>query len=275
MRTISLLVTAALALAAPAAEAPAAEHVREGDVLENPTLPTLDGARAPLLAKEARANVFIFFRPGQEHSQKGLETAAAWQRDFAGKPVRIVGVVSSRRAPDAVRAALRDAGATMPVLVDEDDQLFGKLGVHLHPVVGIADAQFKVLGFEAWRSVNFDARVRARIRLALGEIDAAAAQRADDPPEAKMPNEVEGAVARRSVHMGEKLLERGQAAKAEQSARRALAKEPSSVEAKVLLGKALAARGKCAEAGKAFDEVLAADGGNREAQEGKRRCGAK
>jgi hypothetical protein len=163
----------------------------------------------------------------------------------------------------------------MPVLVDEDDQLFGKLGVHLHPVVGIADGAFKVLGFEAWRSVNFDARVRARIRLALGEIDAAAARRVDEPPEAKMPNDVDGAVARRNLHMGEKLLERGQGAKAEESARKALATEPSSVEAKVLLGKALAAQGKCGEAGKVFDEVLAVQAGNREAEEGKRRCGGK
>jgi tetratricopeptide (TPR) repeat protein len=272
--TTRFAVAAAALLLATLPGARGAEHAKPGDALENETLPALDGGTAPLLSRDAKANVFIFFRPKQEHSLLALKRAAAWQREFASKPVRFVGVVSSRRDPEEVRAALREAGvARMPVLVDEDDRLLARLGVHLHPVVGIADGAFRLVGFEPWRSVNFDARVRTRIRVALKEIDAAAAQRAEDPPEALMPNEVPGAVAQRNVNLGEKLLDRKQYEKAAEHARKALQTDPRSSRAHALLGRALAAQGRCGDATKAFEEALRLDPANAAAAEGMKRCG--
>jgi tetratricopeptide (TPR) repeat protein len=261
---------AALLLAAPAALA--SDHPKPGDPIENADLPALDGGRAPLLSAKALANVLLFFRPGQEHSVATLHKLAAWQAEFAGKPVRFVGIVSATRSADEVRAALKEAGLRIPVLVDADDALYGKLGVHMHPLVAIVDGSFKFVGWEPFRQVNFDSRVRARIRLALKEIDGAAVDRVDDPPPSPLPNEVDGAVAHRNVRLGEMLLDRKQYAKAEERARHVIAVDPKHVPAHVLLGNVLAAQGKCAEAGKAYGEALRLDPKNAAAREGAERC---
>lgn len=260
-----------LAAASPLA-ALAAEHVRLGDRLEPEELPTLDGGRAGLLSGKALANVLVFFRPGQEHSTEILRHAAAWSRDFAGKPVRIVAIASSRRPGEEVREAVKGAGLRVPVLVDEDDRLYAKLGLRMLPVVAVADQAFRVVAFEPFRKVNFDATVRARIRLALKEIDAEAVDRAVNPPRATMPNEVDGAVAHRNVRLGQMLLERGQHEKAAERARHVLALDRRHVPAHVLLGQALAAQGRCEEAVRAFEDALRLEPANAAALAGKARC---
>jgi tetratricopeptide (TPR) repeat protein len=260
-----------LAAASPSA-ALAAEHVRLGDRLEAEDLPTLDGGRAGLLSAKALANVLVFFRPGQEHSTEVLRHAAAWSRDFAGKPVRIVAIASSRRPGAEVREAVKGAGLRGPVLVDEDDRLYAKLGLRMLPVVAVADQAFRVVAFEPFRKVNFDATVRARIRLALKEIDAEAVDRAANPPRATMPNEVEGAVSHRNVRLGQMLLERGQHEKAAERARHVLALDPRHVPAHVLLGQALAAQGRCEDAVRAFEDALRLEPANAAALAGKAGC---
>jgi tetratricopeptide (TPR) repeat protein len=265
-----LLVTAAGAVT----RARAADHVQVGDALENEELPVLDGGRAPLFSAKVLANVFVFFRPGQEHSVAALHKLSAWQGDFAGKPVRFVAVVSASRPADAVRAAVKEAGLRVPVLIDADDHLYGKLGVRTHPLVGIADGAFRLVAWEPFRQVNFDSRVRARIRLALKEIDAAAVGRVENPPRALFPNEVDGAIAHRNVRLGEMLLERKHYAKAEERARHVLELDPRHVPAHVLLGNVLAAQGRCADAAKAYAEALRLDPASAAAREGEKRCKA-
>ncbi|MFL5271765.1 MAG: tetratricopeptide repeat protein [Anaeromyxobacteraceae bacterium] len=265
----------ALALAAlllAAAPTLASDHPKPGDPIENAELPALDGGRAPLLSAKALANVLLFFRPGQEHSIATLHKLAAWQAEFAAKPVRFVGIVSATRSADEVRAAVKEAGLRIPVLLDADDALYGKLGAHMHPLVVVTDGAFRLVGWEPFRQVNFDSRVRARIRLALKEIDGAAVDRVDDPPPSPLPNEVDGAVAHRNVRLGEMLLDRKQYAKAEERARHVIAIDPKHVPAHVLLGNVLAAQGKCADAGKAYGEALRLDPKNAAAREGSERC---
>src|SRR5919198_1644958 len=88
-----------------------------GDPIENAQLPTLDGGTAPLLSAKALANVFVFFRPGQDHSLDTLRAMADCEREFAGKPVHWAAIVSSRFDLRDVRAVVQEAGIQMPVLV--------------------------------------------------------------------------------------------------------------------------------------------------------------
>ncbi|HET9594543.1 MAG TPA: tetratricopeptide repeat protein [Anaeromyxobacteraceae bacterium] len=260
-----------LAAASPLAVL-ADEHVRLGDRLEARDLPTLEGGRAALLSARARANVLAFFRPDQEYSREVLRHAAGWSRDFAGKPVHIVAIASSRRPAAEVRRAVEGAGLKVPVLVDEDDRLYAELGLRTLPVVVVADGDFRVVAFETFRKLNLDATVRARIRLALNEIDAEAVDRAANPPRATMPNEVDGAVAHRNIRLGQMLLERGHHQEAAERARHVLALDPRYAPAHVLLGQALAAQRRCDEAVRAFEEALRLEPGNAAAVEGKAGC---
>src|SRR6266540_5771607 len=164
MNTPHRIALRALALALSVAGWPLAglafANVALGEPVENADLPTLDGGRAALLSRKALANVFIFFRPEQDHSLATLKAMADCEREFADKPVHWVAVVSSRFDPQGVREFVREAGIRMPVLVDQGDELYGRLGVRLHPVIGIADGQLKLLAYEPFHKINYCDRIR-------------------------------------------------------------------------------------------------------------------
>jgi tetratricopeptide (TPR) repeat protein len=249
--------------------------VEVGQQIENQELPTLEGSREMLLSRKALANVFVFFRPGHDRSLETLKAMATCEREFDQKPVRWVAVVSGSHARDEVRAVVVESGIRMPVLVDEGDRLYGKLGVRLHPVVGIADGDGALLDYLPFRRINYCDMIRVRIRHALHEVDLAAVERVDHPPRALFPNEVPGAVAGRRVKLGEMFLESRQWARAAEQARIALEKEPTLAAAHALMGRALAGQGKCDEAIPVLDRALQLDPGSASAAEGKRGCKAR
>jgi hypothetical protein len=249
-------------------------NVEVGQKLEATTLPALEGGKRELVSRKALANVFIFFRPRQDHSASTLRQMAECEKDFAGKPVHWVAIVSGSWEKDEVRAFVKDSGVKMPVLVDENDELYGKLGVRLHPVVGIADGEGTLLAYEPFRKIHFCDIVRARIQFALKEIDAAAVEQVVHPEKAPMPGDVPGAAANRHVRMGRMFVKMKNWEKAADSAREAITRDPASPAAHLLLGDALAGQGDCAAAGKEYDEVLRLEPANVAAADGKRGCAA-
>lgn len=245
-------------------------RVQVGDLVDDAELPTLDGSRDRLLAKGARANVFVFFRPAQERSLDTLRDLASCEREFAGKPVRFVGVVSGSWPADDVKAFVREAGTRMPVLVDEGDALYGRLGVRMHPVVGIVDAKRRLAAFEPFRQINYCERVRVRIRAVLGEATEADVARVDQPERAVTRTE-EG-VARRHLNFARMLHRIAQHEKALEEVRRSLAIAPSA-DAWALEGEILAAQGRCPDALRAFEAASRLEPANAAARDGKRKCG--
>ena len=57
----------------------------------------------------------------------------------------------------------------MPVLIDQGDALYGRFGVILHPVVGVAGPEGRLVGGAPFAKVNYRAILRAQIRHALAE----------------------------------------------------------------------------------------------------------
>jgi hypothetical protein len=247
-------------------------NVEVGQVVENEELPTLDGGKEWLLSRKALANVFVFFRPQQDHSLETLRWMAVCEKDFAQRPVRWVAIVSGSWPREEVRATVAEAGIRMPVLVDEEDHLYGRIGVRLHPVVGITDDKGKLLEYVPFHKINYCDMVRVRVRKALHEVDQAAVDRVDRPEKALFPNDVPGAVGRRHVKLGEMLLKNGQVDKAVEQGRIAVEKAPDAAAAHLLLGRALAAQGRCADAGKALDEAQRLDPGSGAVAEARRTC---
>lgn len=273
-RLLAGLLGAALSGIGPA-PALAFANVAAGDPVGDEELPTLGGGRAALWSPRALANVFVFFRPRQDHSLSTLKAMAECEREFEKRPVRWVAVVSGDWAREEVLATVAEAGVRFAVLVDAGDELYGRLGVRLHPVVGIADARGRLLDYVPFHKVNYCDMVRIRIRRALKEVDQAAVERVDHPPRALMPNEIPGAVAKRHLHLGEALLQRKQWQKAAAEARVAIGRSPELAAAHALLGRALAAGGRCPEALRSFDEALRLEPGNRAAAEGRKACAAR
>jgi hypothetical protein len=227
-------VFAAALLLAPVV-APA--HVDAGEPVENAVLEGVDGQRHPLLAK-GQVNVLVFFRPEQDRSMDTLERLAECEKLFAGKPVHVVALVSAAAPRAVVKAMVATAGVASPVLLDEGDQLYGKLELRQHPMIVIVDKQWKVHAFQPYVRLRYCEIVRARIRFLLGELDQAAVDGIVRPPRAEFPTEVAGGSAGRYVKLGDK--ER--------------------------------AKGNCALAVKAYDHALEHDPKNQAALDGKQKC---
>lgn len=245
-------------------------NVAVGEVVEDAELRTIDGGRASLFAKGAKADVVVFFRPQQEHSTDALRELAACQRELAGKPVHWVGVVSSSWAPAEVRAVVTETGIRMPVLVDEGDALYGRFGVRLHPTVGVLDESRRLAAYEPFRQINYCERVKARIRLVLGELDEAAVAKLDSP-ERSITRTDEG-VARRHLNYARMLLRIQKLDRALAEVEKVLAVAPTAA-GYALQGEILAAQGKCAEAIRAFDAALKIDPASSVAVDGRKSCG--
>jgi tetratricopeptide (TPR) repeat protein len=267
------LLASILALCALAPErAGAFANLAVGDPLRDRDLAAAAGGKAPLLG-DARASVFVIFRTQSENSLAALRELSFVERDYAGRGVRFVAVVSDADDLEQARAMLRSSGAKMPLLVDRADALYGELGVRMHPVVGVVDARRRLAAYEHFRKVGFRRIVRGRIQVALGEASASEMEKVLAPAESRTGDAL--APARRQVALGRMELARGNAKKAEESARRGLALAPAHAPAHLLLGKALATQGRCPEARLAFQEALRIAPADPEASEGLRGCAGK
>lgn len=244
-------------------------RVQVGDPIEDVELRTIEGGKAHLLQKGATANVFVFFRPEQDHSADTLRDMARCEKEFEKRPVRWVGVVSDSWPAETVKALVREAGVRMPVLVDAGDALYGKLGIRMHPVIGIVDRSGKLAAFEPFRQINYCERIRVRIQLQLGEATAADVARVDDPAPTPLPNSDQGR-SRRHVNFARRLHELKQDDQALAEVQKALGLAPSAA-AWALRGEILAARGSCPEAVQAFDAALKIEPANPVALEGKKK----
>lgn len=261
------------AILAAAALAPAggALAVDVGQVIENEELPALAGGRERLLG-EGQASVFVFVRPHHEHSTDALRQMAACEKELAGKPVHWVAVVSGSAAAGEVSAMVRETGIRMPVLVDQGDALYSRLGVRLHPLVGVADGSRRLVAWQPYLRLNYCEVIKARVRFLLGEITSAQLDAVIAPPRATMPGEDRRFVARRDLNLGRMFLERQAWQKALDSARKALERDPAFAAARTLAGQALAGMGRCAEAAIEFDAALALDPRDAAAAEGRQGC---
>jgi len=264
------LLLGVLSLTAPAL-APALDHPEPGAALEVVELPPLGGGPARPFAPPGTASVFAFVRPGQDHSLETLGRLAELEREFAPR-VSFVAIVSGSVPEAEVREMVARSGVRMPVLVDRDDRLYGRLEVRLHPLVGVVDATGRLVAWEPFHQVNEGERLRARIREALGEIGAAEAAGAAAPKRATMPGDDPRAVARREVKLGEMLLGKGSPEPALRTAERALSRDPDSAAAHALAGRALAALGRCAEALPELDRALRTAPGDEAALSARKGC---
>lgn len=256
----SLVAVAAVVIGATSAvpsEGHAFANLPVGGTLENRRLPTLDGKRADLLGS-AKANLFVFFRPGQDHSLQTLKQLATLEAEFQGKPVRFVAVTSDSYPPDEVAATAREAGIRMPILIDAGDALYGELGVSLHPVVGIADGRGKLVAYQHFLKINMLDIVRGRVQVALGELGDEQMAKLVQPDDAAI-NLGNRSGAKSRFLLARVFLARGNVEKAVENARAGVALDPTYAPVHAILAKALAASGQCAEAEKEYAAALQID----------------
>lgn len=240
------------------------------DVLENVSLPTIDGDEATLLDHEMGANVFIFFRPGPEPSRRGLADMARCGEDLADYPVRWVALVSDRYPGDEVKEVVENANFRGPVLVDQGNTLYGRYGVRLHPVVGVTDGEGLLTAYQPFTQINFCTRVKAKVLHTLGEIDEDELQQRLRPR--SLDPRADAGVARRNLRMGGMFMEMGNYEQALATARRSLELDPDLGAAHGLAALALANQQQCEEATDYIDRALALEPEQADALAAKELC---
>jgi tetratricopeptide (TPR) repeat protein len=158
----------------------------------------------------------------------------------------------------------------MPVLIDTGDVLYGKLGVALCPVLGIADQDHKLVAYQYFTEINFVETVLARIRFQLKEIGQPQLDAVLSPPAAA--DEADSEAAHRRLKLGEKLYQAKNYAKALENVNKSIEKDPALAAAYVLKGRILVTMDKKDEARKAFGEALKLEPANAGASEGLKAC---
>jgi tetratricopeptide (TPR) repeat protein len=260
------LTAAASLLGAPLA-AGAFLRADVGDVIGNVELRCLSGGNRPLLGN-ATVNVFVFFKPGQEHSRTALTQLVEIEKEFAGKSVHWVAVASDRSKAVEIQAEIKETGLSMPVLIDTGDELYGRLGVALCPSIGITDKDHKLVADLPFAKVNYATIIRGHIRHQLKEISAAELESLLNPPVATQGGDAE--VARRRLKYAAKLFQAGSHEKALENVENSLEKDPKLADAHALRGQILSALGRRDEALRAFEEALKQDPSNETARNGKK-----
>ena len=245
---------ALLAALPPLAQA----RAEAGEKIQDVELRTLAGGKAHLLSATARANVFVFFRTGQERSTDALLQMAACEKELAGKPVYWAAVVSGSEPTADVQALVAQTGIKMPVLVDDGDVLYDRLGIRLHPMVGIADGRFALSTLEPYRQLEYCEVIKTRIKVLLGEATAADVEKVLNPGRSELPGADPMKKAQRDVNMARRLYEIGQYVDAVKFANRALEMAPVA-HAWTIIGQSQVKLGNCPAAKKAFDQALKLD----------------
>jgi tetratricopeptide (TPR) repeat protein len=226
-----------------------------GALVKNVSLPALSGGPQPLLS-DTNVSVFIFIKPGLEHSNRATAEIAQCQKEMADKPVHWCAIVSDRVPRADVEAEVRATGLAMPVLIDQGDALYGKFGVVLHPVVGITDANRRLVAYQPFAEVNYSNFIRAQVRHALKEISDEELAAALQP--SPVPWGGDASVAHRYFRLAEKQFQSTNYDQALANIQRSLDKGPSAA-AYSLQGRILAAQGRPAEARSAFEAALKLD----------------
>jgi tetratricopeptide (TPR) repeat protein len=243
-------------------------NVPIGSVVDNGSLPALAGGRQTFLA-ETNISVFIFFKPGLEHSNQALAQIAQCQQELAGEPVHWCAIVSDRSPRADVEATVQATGLKMPVLIDEGDVLYGRLGVFLHPVIGITDEQRRLVAYQPFEKVNYRAVMKAQIQHALKEITDAELEAALHPEAAVLGGDA--SVAHRFFRLAEKQFQATNYVQALANVQRSLDKAPTAA-AWSLRGRIRLAQGDRSGAQSAFEAALQLDPRDPDALEGMKAC---
>ena len=230
-------------------------NVPIGAVVDNVSLPALDGSQQSLLS-ESNVSVFIFIKPGLEHSNAALAQIAQCQKELTNEPVHWCAIVSDRVPKADVEAQVQATGLNMPVLIDRGDELYGKFGVALHPVIGITGPDRKLVAYLPFAKVNYKTLMQAEVRHALKEITDAELDAVVNPQAVTVDENV--SVAHRFFRLADKQFQATNYTQALQNIDTSLAKSPTAA-ASTLRGRILTAQGKPAEAKAAFEAALKLD----------------
>jgi tetratricopeptide (TPR) repeat protein len=166
-----------------------------------------------------------------------------------------------------VEGIVNKLGIEYPVLIDEENKLYGEFGLFIFPATGIIDQGGKFAFEYASYGADFSQIVMDKAKVMLGLLSEADFKKSTEKkPIVELTENEKG--AERNLQMAKVLLDRGFGSKAIPKVEKAIELNPGLLEARLLAGELYVEEGKFAEARQHLEIVLAANPRSNEAKVG-------
>ena len=244
LRRLAVLALLVL-VAAPPGSAVALMNLRPGDAPPPFTLPDLAGQPVASATLAGAPAAVLFWSTWSPRSAEMLDDFKRHAEAYGGKGLRILAVnIDGENLGEAQRAAIREYATSralpFPVLLDGGLATFAAWGVMAHPTEVVLDAAGRIAYVLPGYPLSLREELETALRRAVG---------ADTPPKPAAPisvGYVPQGMALQHYNLGRQLLAKGDAGKALEALRRAVAADPGFLEAAVLTARISLASGDLA-----------------------------
>ena len=202
------------------------------------TLPVLGGGEADVIGDEGQITVILFWSTDSESKlERGMELLHALQaieKNYGDKGVVVRSVNIDKNNRAVVRQIIDRGGITVPVLLDEKEELYGAYGLFILPTVAIVERD-GTLKTAVGYTHGIAESISGEIQVMLGLKTAEELEKELNPEEViEAPDNV--LKARRRLNLGRKFMERGLVDLAGDEFAKAVELDPLNAEAHAELG---------------------------------------
>lgn len=199
----------------------------------------------------------------KERSIKALKVLQEMRQYFQERNISLLVVNEGRDSPEIIAAALKEAGLVTPVYLDNDQSVYGTLGLYVMPSLLLVDATGKIAAGMGY-SHDLDKRLHGELAVLLGEMDRAKLEEVLHPKNIEKSEKEK--TAGRHFNLGKTMRQRGQPESAIKEFSKALEVDPEMGEASIQLGCLQVEVEQYEAAGKSLADGLAREPGSVEGQ---------
>lgn len=219
-----------------------------GSVMTTFTCRTLQGKEFRYEPRSDRVTILAFVTAYQKQSDRTIDDLLSLVASArgAGHPVELLLVVSGDMSAEYLEKTRGGFSPYITVLKDDQDALWGKLGVIVAPTTFLVDSEGVVSWVRAGHSFDFAVEAEARLDSALGKEPAPDRGDAPSVPKPAPPDKPE--LAGKHIRMAQILARRGDLEAAVDEGRQAADLTPEAVPVRLELVRLLCLAGRAEEA---------------------------
>ncbi len=219
-------------------------NARVGDKIEPFTLIDMDSSEFQYQHRPGRVSILAFLAARQKRSDRALDdllTVVADMRRLQ-HPVDLVVIITGGEGIDYFREKQDERLRDVPMLIDANDALWGRMGIVVTPTTIMIDREGTVRWIRAGHGFDFATDAQARLKLAL---DLGSASVGDDAePVHALTNDSAKDRARRHLRMGRILARKGEVESAISEFQNAVALTPGAADVQLELTSMLCRAGR-------------------------------
>jgi tetratricopeptide (TPR) repeat protein len=219
-----------------------------GSVMEPFACRTADGTEFRFSAPSDCATILIFVAPHQKRSDRALDDLLSLAAEVidAEHRIQLLVIVSGDAGVDYFENELKDDHASIVLLEDTGDVLWGELGIIVTPTTILVDPDGVVSWTRAGHGFDFSVEAEMNLKSALGIEPREATEDAPAEPVSPPPDRSE--LGRRHLRMAQFYARRGDLEQALDEGRRAAGLMPDTPHAQIELARLLCLNGRADEA---------------------------